>query len=415
MSSRKMRVAILSASEVCYHARLVKAADFLFSKGCEVHIYNPVTGFAPEDVYDDFKRKRGGWHFHESDISKRKPSSKIKWLVVSLVQRMVQFFWSALKLSVGSNYLFAKGWIFSGLMSDRNNFDVVVVNLIDMLPIAAEWKKHSNAQLVYDSQEYFTGQFSDKPIWQKRWVENMEERFIRNADLVVSTTQILGEKLKEKYNLNSDPVRVRNMPSRNQQIQSKPETGIHDPVRLVWHGMAVYYGNRRGLQVIVEALRYCKSNVELYIQGNPVPTELDKIRSDAQKWSIEEKIHFVPAALPDEIVRAIGDYDIGVSGEIPVEENQLYTSSNKLFEYINAGLAVMGPNVPGIAETLNMYDVGLLYEPGNPQDLASKIDKVISSGELPGFKENAATVSENELFWEADYQAVWEHLEVSRA
>ena len=110
------------------------------------------------------------------------------------------------------------------------------------------------------------------------------------------------------------------------------------------------------------------------------------------------------------LVESLKGYDIGLTGELPEELNQELTSSNKLFDYIHAGLAIISSNTLGLAETIEEYTVGYLYEPGNIQELSEKIDQLASDrSKLETFKRNSLNASK-ELYWAKDYSKVLEAL-----
>jgi len=132
-----------------------------------------------------------------------------------------------------------------------------------------------------------------------------------------------------------------------------------------------------------------------------------------RKLNISDKVTLVKSASPDCIVQSLVNYDIGLAGELAAEDNQKLTSSNKLFEYIYAGLAVIVPDLAGLAETVNEYAVGKLYEQGNFNELGSLIDKLnINRGLLEELKAASRKASEGELFWENDFGVLFNHLEV---
>ena len=52
-----MKVLILCPSEICYNPRLLKAADYFYTKNAEVTVYNAVIGLADEKVYNANKKQ----------------------------------------------------------------------------------------------------------------------------------------------------------------------------------------------------------------------------------------------------------------------------------------------------------------------------------------------------------------------
>lgn len=407
-----LRVLILSPSEVCYNPRLLKAGDYFAERGAEVTVFNPVFGVADLSLYETFKASRK-WRFKEYDISKRDLRSRARWAWASLRQFVAQRLWKRGR---------AFGWSFPhtlnkgliGLDTSGECYDVVVVNLADTLPLAAELKRAHGAILVYDSQEFFTGQALSE--WAIAWIREAERRCIGEADVVVGTTDIMAERLNVAYGFSAPAIRVRNAPFDAPPASelSEAEGGLgwrdeYRPLRLVWHGFQVNYRGR-GVDIILDALARCESDAELYLQGRVSDEQRALIQDVAAEAGVGARVYFKPPAHPEEIVASIRAYDVGISAEQGADENQILTSSNKVFEYMHAGLAVLAPNLPGLAETLDEYDIGLLYPSSDPSGLARCIDMLAHDrARCRAFQSNALAAAV-EVTWRRDYTAVFDRI-----
>jgi glycosyltransferase involved in cell wall biosynthesis len=85
-------------------------------------------------------------------------------------------------------------------------------------------------------------------------------------------------------------------------------------------------------------------------------------------------------------------YSIGLCLERDVCENHRLTVSNKIFDYLMAGLAVVCSNLPGLASVLDEADAGLLFEPGSVEELAAAIRYLYENQErLKQLQNNART------------------------
>lgn len=403
----KKNLLLIGHAEICHQPRLIKAADYLETKGWTVTVFNPVTGMADQKTYEDFKKSRN-WMYIENDISKRTLKSKLNWLVISLVHKAIKLFHS-FGLNFGTNFFVNKGLIFASI---PGKYDLIITNLIDNLPFAVKQKKIHSCKLIYDSQEFFLGQFpqANFPSFHK-WIAWNERKYIHQADLITTTTNILKEKLIEVYNLSSEKVlRVRNAPPLK-SFSTRPDLVNTSPLKCIWHGFRISLGSDRGINLILEAISFCQFPVELHLQGKIDDREREYIDAFVQRRKLQNNIFIKPPAEPDNIVESLIGYDIGILGELPTNENMFLTSSNKLFESIAAGLMVIGPNLPGLAETILVEKIGLTYRPGDWKDLHEKLNFVNENREiLSEFKSNSNKAYTARLNWGNDYNQVVEIL-----
>jgi len=189
-----------------------------------------------------------------------------------------------------------------------------------------------------------------------------------------------------------------------------------ETLRIVWHGLTVIPKNTRGVHILLEAVAQCNTPVRLFLQGSITDDDRKRLEQMEKDLGIVDKVVLLPPAHPDAIVESLSNYDIGAAGELATQDNQRLTSSNKLFEFISAGLAVLAPDLPGLAETINEYKVGLLYQQGNIKDLAEKIDMLNADRALlHQFRMASKMAAESELYWEKDFGNVWEWMELSES
>ncbi len=404
--SEKKKVIILSNSEICYNPRLAKAADSLCEQGYEVDVFNPIVGMADLRIYYNFIKNKK-WNIREFDISKRNLKSKIRWFVTGITNKLFLLLYKRFDSKIGFEFIKNKGLI--GFKKNKKIYDIIIIHLVDSLPFAVKLKKkYPNSVLIYDSQEFFTGQYSKSNIIDRKWVNYAEKKYINSADIILATTNVMSTAIAKKYNLPKKPIRVRNLPyDRNNHFSVK----TNEPIKLIWHGMRIVFENRRGLHILLKAVSKTKENVKFYIQGLISSQEKEKIDAFLKENNIQNKVIILPPAKPDKIVQSLIEYDIGIIGELPEEENQMFTSSNKLFEFISAGLAVIMPDVPGLRETKTEYGSYELYPPGNFYELAQKIDTLAKNrAKLDAAKNVSKQLAHNTLFWNNDYKYVLSEL-----
>lgn len=402
-----MKILILAPSEICYHPRLLKTADYFIAKGDTVFVYNAITGLASKPVYETATGSRQ-WHLFENDISKRSLASRIRWLYSSLFLKCNDVIFKITGKWFFFRHGLSKSFILFPAELKQRQVDYIYINLVDALPFARYLQKKNGAAIIYDSQEYFKGQYAGVNSKQYKWVAKAENDYARLSKVIMGTTAVMVKKLKADFGENPVYFRVRNLPSKAKiEFLQNNETTL----KLVWHGLNIVPENIRGVHILLQAVSVCKTPVHLYLQGHI--SEVNKARLDEIKTrlNIAHHVTVLEAADPDRIVQSLTGYDIGLAGELPAEENQMLTSSNKLFEYIYAGLAVIVPDLPGLAETVTEYQAGELYEQGNFVQLAYIIDSINRDREkLQTLKNTSRKVALRELFWENDFDAVWQYL-----
>ena len=400
------RILIISHFEICYNPRLLKAGDYLKSKGFEVVLFSPLTGGADKKVYENCISKRQ-WEVYEGDIRKLSLRTYLTWLYTGILFKVIRTIWKYFKTELGHYYFFNKGLL---LFPERKikNIDYILIHVIDSLPYAVKLKKKYNAKLIYDSQEYFTGQYANYPKFEHDWVCHFQEKYIKDVDILLATTHVMLQKIINDYNLKIPAFRVRNLPMK-QNTKINP-TASDGPLKtcLAWHVHCTFEPKGRA-SVILKALSVCKTKAILYLQGNINDSQNQILKDLLVQLNIVDKVKLLPAAAPDNIIDSLIGYDLGMIGELTTEENQILTSSNKLFEYICAGLAVVSPDIIGINETICEFNVGMKYPVGDFRKLAELIDYFGENRTaLNEFKRNALHAASNYLYWEADYGQVFE-------
>lgn len=402
----------MSPCEICYCPRLLKAADFLYANGVDVTVYNAIVGMTNNDVYDSVKASRK-WKIVENDISKGSRSSRLRWLYSSIRAKLSEeLFKRGIYRRSWLLHVLTKGYVLFPAALRSQKFDYILIHLVDSLPFAVSLKERTGGKIIYDCQEYFKGQYETEPPLKKKWVDYVEDRFSGSADIVLATTNVMLDRLKQEYSGPRRFLRVRNTPARQDQTQQRTDNPV---LRIIWHGFEVVPKNIRGVHILVEAVAKSRTAVHLYLQGRISDQNRAALSATLEQLGIADRVSVIPAAHPDRIVESLAGYDIGVAGELATQDNQRLTSSNKLFDFINAGLAVIVPELPGLAETIREYGVGLLYKQGDSEELARKIDALNTDRALLNqLKAASVKAASTELFWDNDYMAVWQAMQNGR-
>jgi glycosyltransferase involved in cell wall biosynthesis len=145
---------------------------------------------------------------------------------------------------------------------------------------------------------------------------------------------------------------------------------------LHWFGQTI--GEGRGLEDAVKALAYISEPIELHLRGRLAAKYRSSLEELSNRHNVTAKIFFHPPVPPEELVETMGQFDVGLALERPEHGNYSLAATNKLLNYLLAGLAVAATDTPGHRELLNHNaSIGFLYPAGSPQVLAEGLRKWI--------------------------------------
>lgn len=244
--------------------------------------------------------------------------------------------------------------------------DLVIANDWRALPIADAARRGCKARIIYDSHEFASEEFADSWRWRllaRRHVVRIEERYIREADAVVTVSDGIADALAARYGL-ARPTVISNTPAW-QETAFRP-TG--DPITVLYHGAIV---PRRGLEILIESVSHWPEAYRLLIRG-PAQGGYDQ-HLRALAGGLGPRIAFEPAVPPDQVVPAAAQADIGIFLLSNSTTHARFAMPNKIFEYIQAGLMVISSDLPEIRRVVEAAGCGLLLDEDTPRTIAARL------------------------------------------
>jgi glycosyltransferase involved in cell wall biosynthesis len=281
----------------------------------------------------------------------------------------------------------------------RQEFDVYHAHDLNTLPVAAALARSQRSRLVYDSHELYT-EISTLSRLERRVWKWLEPPLIRRADNVLTVCDSIADELATRYGVKK-PLTLLNCPRAMTLPNGGPNklrqrAGLEDSAQKI----VLYQGGfapNRGLPELVEAARYLEDGVVVLMGWGRLEEYLkEKIESDGLK----ERVVIVDRVAPADLLSYTLGADVGVIPYRAVGLNNYYTTPNKLFEYMAAGIAVAGSRFPEVCRFVEGNEMGVTFDPDDPRDMASAINWMLrdESG-LRTMKANAR---------EAGCRFVWE-------
>lgn len=278
--------------------------------------------------------------------------------------------------------------------------DAIHAHDVNVLFTAWLAAKICRVPLIYDAHEISTSREGYQSF--RNVVGWIEKKLMPKAVATITTTDMRAKFFARAYGIER-PIVLQNRPCLAPiKISKAPYNRLrtelcleHDDWPIIVYQGGLQQG--RGLPKLVKSALLVKSAYFVFIGGGRQTSELMQL---VEQLKLTERVHFIPTVALAKLPEYTASADIGVQ---PIENtclNHFSTDSNKLFEYLLAGIPVVATDFPEIRKVIRKYKVGELVPTNNINALAKTLNKLISRPELCNqYKENAIKSASN-LCWE---------------
>lgn len=273
-----------------------------------------------------------------------------------------------------------------------------IVHAHDANTLVTGWlaSKCARAKFVYDAHEISTSREGYQDF--KRLVGRMERCLMPRASASITTTSRRAAFFRRAYGV-PRPLVLQNRPRTMPQIRTNR---IREELRIIGDRPIVLYQGGlqpgRGLNRVVDAAAAVDNAIFVFIGGGRSAPDLEQ---QVKALGIGDRVRFIPTVKLDELPEYTASADIGIQALENTCLNHSTTDSNKLFEYIMAGLPVIASNFPEIRRIVKVYDLGLLINPGDTQTLAHAITELVENSSLRDRLASNSKRASRELTWES--------------
>jgi glycosyltransferase involved in cell wall biosynthesis len=235
------------------------------------------------------------------------------------------------------------------------------------------------AVIVYDSHELWADRNQrPEPRW---WLLACEFVFVRCAHRTITASPGYADVIARRYRV-SPPGVIRNIPATGPPTGAKSDGASAESPGRQSPGeapLALYVGaltTGRGLEISIKAIARL-DEARLRFVG-PVD---DRYRAElmelAQREGVADRFELVGGVPPEQLLEAIALADVGLALIQPVCLSYRMSLPNKLFEYVAAGVPVLGSDLPAIGRLISEHGIGLLAQPDQVTDVAAKLGEML--------------------------------------
>ncbi|MEA2493024.1 MAG: hypothetical protein QOJ29_935 [Thermoleophilaceae bacterium] len=269
------------------------------------------------------------------------------------------------------------------------------------LPVGAWLARSAGVPLVYDAHELYP-EVSTLSRRERRAWSAVERVLIGRASRVVTVCESIADELVRRYGV-AKPLVVLNCPERANAIASNGgargllrESALVDPSQPV----ILYQGGftpSRGLAPLVRAMKHVERGTLVMMGWGRLEAELREL---VIEHDLADRVRFVPPVPRDQLAGFTADADVGV---IPYEAhglNNYYSTPNKLFEYMAAGIPIACSRFPELVRFVEGLEIGATFEAIEPQAIAAVLNKLLADPVGLEAMSKRALAASRELVWE---------------
>ena len=178
-------------------------------------------------------------------------------------------------------------------------------------------------------------------------IYQLERTLMKSCQYKLTTSKVMATEMAHAFQATPPTVIYNTFPQEAGVLNLHPE---QQPLKLHWFSHTI--GPGRGLEILFKALPHLSSPVEIHLRGNyPESSQRWMEPLIPEQWRSHFFIH--PLVSNSELPSRIAEHDIGLALETPFCKSRNYTVTNKLFQYLQSGLATIATATEGQTEILD--------------------------------------------------------------
>ena len=321
---------------------MVKEADLLAEAGYEVIvIYEYWTDWATEVEKTLLPQKR--WKAIRVGGSPKSQIilywyTRIKFKLIRLLYKYFKLFPEA-AIARSANLLLSH--------AKKNAADLYIAHNLGALQIAVKASKFHQTKCGFDAEDFHRNEnANDQNHSAVKLNTAIENRYIPMVDYLTASSPLTAAAYAKIFD-RVCPVILNVLP----KTKEKQFFRNNSILKVFWFSQTI--GGNRGIETIIDALNISDNKFELHLLGKVDFLYIDMLRNRLNKN--KSQLHFHAPIAPDQIPHFASQFDIGIASEIGFSINNNYALSNKIFTYIQTGLATIASDTPAQKDLINRY------------------------------------------------------------
>jgi glycosyltransferase involved in cell wall biosynthesis len=387
------KICIVTGSHLCRNPRVVKEANALVELGHNIQI---ITIWIDAYLLDldatliDLSIKYEG-----IDLINRN-----SWLTT--VSRLRRRFYIEIQTRLGMESVHSLGLNLGQLYRKARykQADLYICHQEAGLAVGYRLKKNGY-NVAFDFEDWYSKDLL--PNAQKNrplgLLEKLEKYALDHGSFSLTTSNAMAKSLSNYYQTQA-PCVIRNLFDASEEFEYNKDDILSNKGKLSLYWFSQTIGPGRGLEEFIQAMSLAHEvKINLYLRGN-VTTVYRSYLQHLISDNLEHKLFFLPIVTPQELDKENRNYDVGLALEHRVPSNRNYTITNKIMQYLTAGIPVIATDTEGQIEVATKaLNAVKIIDINAPQSIADAIKYFNIKENYIMAKKNAVEAFNDEFNW----------------
>jgi glycosyltransferase involved in cell wall biosynthesis len=247
----------------------------------------------------------------------------------------------------------------------------------ELLRFALKLKRRGKI-VFYDAHEDLPKQIKGK-YWINKYLRGLvaftirvfENYICKRIDGVLTATPFIAERFAK---VNKNTIDINNFPKLNELENSTPWSEKKNFICYIGGISEI-----RGLSQVVDTLEL-QSQFQLQLAG-PISkgsNNFDQVLMSKKGW---EQVNYLGVIDREGVKKVMSESKAGIVTFLPLP-NHVDAQPNKMFEYMSAGIPVIGSHFPLWKEILEKNNCGICIDPEKPEEIAKALQIIANDDEF---------------------------------
>ncbi len=259
-----------------------------------------------------------------------------------------------------------------------NEFHVIHCHDLNTLSAGVELSKKYHSYLIYDSHELFN-EMAGRNSVDRTYGYWIEKRLMKEIQHLIVVNPFVEKEFKNMYGQHISSTVIQNTPINTLvKDEGRHIKDLRKMYRMQEKDVFLLYQGgispHRGIELIIKALPLLPEHYKLVLMGSG--RSLPNLMTLTEELKLTNRVFFHPQVNAADVLHYTKQADVGLVMYENTSKNNYFSTPNKIFEYLLAGIPTVASKHPGKQYIVEAEQTGICAEE-NPSSIAEAIQNIM--------------------------------------